>query len=363
MNFLKQVADSTGATVNGSDRKVGSAEQGGSWELGRHAAPRPPFSSDAIAGFDGVLDHEHGLRIVSVATDIGDGTYAPNQPIVFTATMSEPVTAGSSMTLTLSNSDTVVVAASADGTVMTSSGYTVSGYAGTLVVTDVTDGDGGSNLVSPVTTGESYISFYPNDDFDNIVDSAMITIAGTTGANAPAVSASDISVQAEPGTLSIGDTITVTYDSAGAGQTVTDVTFDLMQFSGDPADSQLGYDNFDGSVYTITKTLTEGDIDGAYARAFVTVTSDDGSVSHVTADDESFFVDIDTPMVDDIDLQPGSDSGESSSDGITNADSLVFRVDFSEPVVGLGTSDFHANNGADVIGVVEVAAGDGEVIW
>ena len=91
----------------------------------------------------------------------------------------------------------------------------------------------------------------------------------------------------------------------------------------------------------------------------MTVTSDDGSVSHVTADDESFFVDIDTPMVDDIDLQPGSDSGESSSDGITNADSLVFRVDFSEPVVGLGTSDFHANNGADVIGVVEVAAGDG----
>ena len=41
MKFLKQVADSTGATVHGSDRKIGSAELGGSWELGRHAAPRP----------------------------------------------------------------------------------------------------------------------------------------------------------------------------------------------------------------------------------------------------------------------------------------------------------------------------------
>ena len=95
MKFINQVADSTGATVHGSDGKVGSVGHGGSWELSRHAAPRPPFSSDAIAGFGGVLDHEHGLRIVSVATDIGDGTYGPNQPIVFTATMSEPVTAGS----------------------------------------------------------------------------------------------------------------------------------------------------------------------------------------------------------------------------------------------------------------------------
>ena len=32
MKFLKQVADSTGATVHGSDGKVGSAERGGSWE-------------------------------------------------------------------------------------------------------------------------------------------------------------------------------------------------------------------------------------------------------------------------------------------------------------------------------------------
>ena len=57
MKFLKQVADSTGATVHGSDRKVGSAEHGGSWELGRHAAPRPPFSGEALERFEGVLNH------------------------------------------------------------------------------------------------------------------------------------------------------------------------------------------------------------------------------------------------------------------------------------------------------------------
>ena len=152
MKFLKQVADSTGATVHGSDRKVGSAEHGGSWELGRHAAPRPPFSDQAIASFDGVLDHDE-LRIVSITADIGDGTYAPGQPIVFTATMSEQVTGGSSMTLTLSNGDTVVVAAAVDGTSLTSTGYTVAGYAGTLVVTDVTDGDAGMNYVMTTADG------------------------------------------------------------------------------------------------------------------------------------------------------------------------------------------------------------------
>ena len=72
--------------MHGSDRKVGSPEHGGSWELGRHAAPRPPFYDQAIGGFDGTLDHEHdGIRIVSITADIGDGTYAPGQPIVFTA--------------------------------------------------------------------------------------------------------------------------------------------------------------------------------------------------------------------------------------------------------------------------------------
>ena len=186
----------------GRTRKVGSAEHGGSWELGRHAAPRPPFSDQAIASFDGVLDHDE-LRIVSITADIGDGTYAPGQPIVFTATMSEQVTAGSSMTLTLSNGDTVVVAAAVDGTSLTSTGYR-GRLRGTLVVTDVTDSDAGMNYV--MTTADGTGLYTVNDDFDNIFDAAMITIASTTGANPPTVSASDISVEAEPGTLSIGDT-------------------------------------------------------------------------------------------------------------------------------------------------------------
>ena len=62
MKFLKQVADSTGATVHGSDRKVGSPEHGGSWELGRHAAPRPPFTAEALGNFEGVLPHGEDER-------------------------------------------------------------------------------------------------------------------------------------------------------------------------------------------------------------------------------------------------------------------------------------------------------------
>ena len=177
--------------------------------------------------------------------------------------------------------------------------FTVSGYAGTL--------GKARGAVNPVTTGEAYTSFYLNDDFDNIFDAAMITIAGTT-ANLPTVSASDISVEAEPGTLSIGDTITVSYDAAGAGQNVTDVSFDLMQFTAEPNHQNLTPDHVDGTVYSLTLTLNEGIIDGAYGRAFVTVTGD-GGVNYVTADDESFFVDIDTPMADEMALEPGSGHG------------------------------------------------------
>ena len=41
-----------------------------------------------------------------------------------------------------------------------------------------------------------------------------------------------------------------------------------------------------------------------------------------------------------IDLQPGSDSGASTTDNVTNAVNLVFDVDFNEDVFGLAASDF-----------------------
>ena len=115
----------------------------GSWAGTRHRGHRSPATRSR---FDGVLDHD-GVRIVSITTDTSDGTYTPGESIVFTATMSESVTSGSSMTLILNNGDTVVVAAATDGTSLTSSGYTAAGYVGTLVVTDVVDGDAGMNPV------------------------------------------------------------------------------------------------------------------------------------------------------------------------------------------------------------------------
>ena len=72
-----QVADST-ATVHRSDRRVGSVEHGGSWELDRHAAPRPPFSDDALERFKR-LSHNVApfsgsvSEIISALTG-GDGT-------------------------------------------------------------------------------------------------------------------------------------------------------------------------------------------------------------------------------------------------------------------------------------------------
>ena len=72
-----------------------------------------------------------------------------------------------------------------------------------------------------------------SDDFDNIVETAMISVAGTTGDDPATVSASDISVEAEPGHCRSAGTITGPMTSgAGRPDSFTDVTFDLMQFVG-----------------------------------------------------------------------------------------------------------------------------------
>ena len=107
MKFLKQVAILQARQCAGrTASRVG--EHGGSWGW-RHAAPS---LDQAIPNFDDVLDYDE-LRIVSITADIGDGTYA-QQPIA-SPQPCRTVTGGSSMTLTLSNGDTVVVAAAVDG--------------------------------------------------------------------------------------------------------------------------------------------------------------------------------------------------------------------------------------------------------
>ena len=391
MKFLKQVADSTGATVHGSDRKVGSAEHGGSWELGRHAAPRPPFTAEALGNFEGTLDHEHdGIRIASVGVDIPGGTYAPGQAVNITVTMSEPVTAGSSLTLTLSNGDTVVVEAAVDGTTLASTGYVLGGYTGTFFVSDGVNGGGTANL-TPVTPDEGFTDFYPSDDFDNIVETAMISVAGTTGDDPAAVTAADISVNAPPGTIAAGDQVQVRYDSSGAGvDSITDVTFDLSQFVGDHyvvsySDGGSGWSPVEGGVYEYsflmpgdapTSTAMGGGAgpvtdnqgpgygnDDFYARVFVSVESETGglvSTNNMVADDETFYIDSIGPEVVDIDLEPGSDTGALNDDGLTNADTLHFRVEFSEPLAGLGVEDFWAGGG-EVTAVEELTGESGTV--
>ena len=47
-----------------------------------------------------------------------------------------------------------------------------------------------------------------------------------------------------------------------------------------------------------------------------------------------------------IDLQPGSDSGASTTDNLTNAVNLTFDVDFDEDVFGLAASDFSVGGSA-----------------
>ena len=62
----------------------------------------------------------------------------------------------------------------------------------------------------------------------------------------------------------------------------------------------------------------------------------------------------------DIDLEPGSDTGALNDDGLTNADTLHFRVEFSEPLAGLGVEDFWAGGG-EVTAVEELSGESGTV--
>ena len=304
--------------------------------------------------------------------------------------MSEPVNAGSSLTLTLSNGDTAVVEAAVDGTTLVSTGYVVGGYTGTFFVSDVVNGGGTAN-VTPVTPDEGFTDFYPSDDFDNIVETAMISVAGTTGDNPAAVTAADISVNAPPGTIAAGDQVQVRYDSSGAGvDSITDVTFDLSQFVGDHyvvsySDGGSGWSLVEGGVYEYS-FLMPGDAptsaamgggagpvtdnqgpgygnDDFYARAFVSVESETGgltSTNNMVADDETFYIDSIGPEVVDIDLEPGSDTGALNDDDLTNADTLHFRVEFSEPLAGLGVEDFWAGGGT-VTAVEELIGESGTV--
>ena len=74
MKFLKQVADSTGATVHGSDRKVGSPERR-FMGAGQARSTRPPFSDDALGRFEGFCPTEFswGRRYVKSASYLNVG--------------------------------------------------------------------------------------------------------------------------------------------------------------------------------------------------------------------------------------------------------------------------------------------------
>ena len=393
MKFLKHVADTTGATVHGSDQKVGSPEHGGSWDLNQIASPRPPFSKVSRDSFEGVLmatittQDIGGTNVItafdgdaaafSAAVSTGDGT--AQNPYVSTGFYSQ---------YTVSGSPSELLGLIADQYAM----YSNSNFedAVTLNLSGGTDG-------SPITLGqlldlqaagvdtsgqtiELSGASLSTDDAVRLIASAPDGVnAFSVGAEPLAVSQSDISVTSSSttGTLAKQDDITVTYQQP-AGATVNEVWFDLSGFTAghdvdystwdpQPSESEMGFvqAQYDSATDTWGATLTISgpnlNVDGDYANAGVLVvsTGSDGTVNYSLAiDDESFFVDNDSPVVDSIELLPGSDTGESDDDSITNADQLVFQVDFSEPVVGLGRDDFSASVGA-VEAVAEVSSPDG----
>jgi len=121
MNFLKTIANNTGAFVSASSSLVGHAGQGGTWTLDRHAAPEVPFSSSALDKFESVLEEElnnlmstsSGVTLQSLLSRINGGDIPKNSEfIVVAATPQEVIsfwTGSNQMRLAISKVDQLTV--------------------------------------------------------------------------------------------------------------------------------------------------------------------------------------------------------------------------------------------------------------
>ncbi|MFN5221216.1 MAG: hypothetical protein ACK5FE_10000, partial [Cyanobacteriota bacterium] len=191
---------------------------------------------------------------------------------------------------------------------------------------------GTGNLTAGATTG-----FVPNSISAPSGNNGSIAFTGTgtitiTGGStlsassvfgvdtiAPTVTDANISISGGTGTsgaYKIGDTVTAVYDPGSQGSELSSVTVDFSQFGGGTAvAASLAASGPNAGKYVATYTIVGGSIDTTSRNVSVTATDNAGNTT-TAADTSNATVDNIAPAAPSFSL--ATDSGSSSSDGITN---------------------------------------------
>lgn len=251
---------------------------------------------------------------VSSVSVPANATYASGQNLDFTVNTSENVTintGGGTPRIALTIGATTRYATYVSGT-----GTSALLFRYTVDITDV-DTDGIAVGAAIDANGGTL-----RDAATNSLTLTLNSVGVTTGVlvvSTPAVTDGNISISGANGTggaYKIGDTVTASWDNTGTGDNnsgITGVTVDFSAFGGGAAVAAT--DN--SGIWTATYALVTGAVDGAGLNVSVTAANAQGNTTR--ADTTNAVADTIVPAAPSTpDLATGSDTGESSTDNITN---------------------------------------------
>ena len=279
----------------------------------------------ASSSTDDTVTWDNVAPTVTINQAAGQPDPTNTSPISYTVVFSEPVTgfvtgdvtfagtAGGAKTGTVSGGPTTYTVAV---TGMTTSGTVIA----TIAASRATDLAGNNNTASTST--------------DNTV---------TWDVTAPTVTINQAAGQPDP-TNTSPITFTVVFSEPVTGFATGDVTF-----AGTAGGAMTGTVSGGPTTYTVAVTgmTTSGTVIATIAAGIATDLAGNANVASTSADNTVTW-DVVAPTVT-IDLRPGSDSGSSNTDDLTNAASLVYDITFSESVVGVALADF-STTGSTAIG-------------
>ncbi|MGY5798275.1 Ig-like domain-containing protein [Rheinheimera faecalis] len=251
---------------------------------------------------------------VSSVSVPANATYSSGQNLDFTVNTSENVTVNTGggtprIALTIGATTRYATYVSGTGTSALLFRYTV----------DISDGDSdGIAVAGTLDLNSGTIQ----DAAGNAITTTLNSVGSTTAVlvlNGPIVTDGNISISGASGTggaYKIGDTVTATWNNTGAGDNnsgITGVTVDFSQFGGGAA---VAATESSGS-WTATYALVTGAVDGTGLNISVTAANAQGNTTR--ADTTNAVADTIVPAAPSTpDLATGSDTGESSTDNITN---------------------------------------------
>lgn len=214
---------------------------------------------------------------------------------------------------------------------------------------DFLDAGEAGYAVGTVNSGKATFSpTTPLNDGTYKARARVLDKAGNTGTSAnstievdatpPTITAGNISTTGATGTggaFRVGDTVTVSWDSSGAGDDNSDidtVTIDFTSFGGGvqtPSEAS--------GVYTAKYVIVEGSIDTTTAHGSVTAT--DKATNVTTTNDNDVTVDSDSPTVSDANISVSGATGTSGT----------FKIGDTVTVSWNNTAG--GDNNADIAGV------------